>query len=346
MVPVVKVPENRPTEREGVNFARTLFERESCMFQEVPRENDFGKDAYVDVNRDDGVVTGVCAALQIKSGITYRRGDDYAIPIGKHRSAWAGSTVPLMGLVFDPERTLLCWCSITDFMHSARAAESASIPVYRRNVLDRQSLKSDFLTAILRAAGLIGLSPISRVLTSSKRKQQVALYECFALGRHDPGALIALRYVLRTLRGESLQLAINLLSHVTPHPDILWTKHNWLPESVKSAVRAHLTWSPDEVALLMGGVPFELWERGEPGQSLFMLLSMDNDFVAKLEKAVSICMDAGDAETAVSIAVVLAALDPPGAFARTLDAYPALRSESLVGEVLLTIRDHGHVSLF
>ena len=96
----------------------------------------------------------------------------------------------------------------------------------------------------------------------------------------------------------------------------------------------------------MGSVPFELWHRGEPGQCLFMLLSMDCDFAAKLEKAVSICIEAGDAETAVNAALVLAALDPRGAFERTLAAHPGLRSDPLVVEVVLTIRDHGHVSLF
>jgi hypothetical protein len=48
----MKVSKNRPTERKGVNAARSLFEAAGCLFQEVDTRNDFGKDAYVDILRE------------------------------------------------------------------------------------------------------------------------------------------------------------------------------------------------------------------------------------------------------------------------------------------------------
>ncbi len=78
-----KIPPHRSTAKAGVNAARTLFESFNYVFQEVELGNDFGKDAYVDlVNGRE--VTGICIALQIKSGDSFRREEGYAFPIGEH----------------------------------------------------------------------------------------------------------------------------------------------------------------------------------------------------------------------------------------------------------------------
>lgn len=71
----MKVPENRPIAQAGVIAARAFFEAERCVFQEVGLENDFGKDAYVDQTDAERHLTGLCVALQIKSGAKYRRSD-------------------------------------------------------------------------------------------------------------------------------------------------------------------------------------------------------------------------------------------------------------------------------
>ena len=55
----MKRRKNRPTERNAANAARTLFEGCGYVFQEVSQDNDYGKDAYVDlVDGED--ITGLC----------------------------------------------------------------------------------------------------------------------------------------------------------------------------------------------------------------------------------------------------------------------------------------------
>lgn len=44
-----RIPKNRGIEREGVVETQLFFERNGCVFQEVALQNDFGKDAYIDV---------------------------------------------------------------------------------------------------------------------------------------------------------------------------------------------------------------------------------------------------------------------------------------------------------
>jgi hypothetical protein len=93
---------SRITSRDGVNAARTFFEHHGCTFQEIGQQHDFGKDAYIDV-ADDRKITHLCVALQIKSGASYRAAaGDYLIPVDNHADLWRRSTVPVFGIVYDP----------------------------------------------------------------------------------------------------------------------------------------------------------------------------------------------------------------------------------------------------
>ena len=104
----MKLSDERATGRRGINAAQAFFEQNKCVFQEVAQQNDFGKDAYVDLGNDDGIVTCLCAALQIKSGPSYRTtSGNYIVPLDGHADDWRDSTVPVFGLVFDPDEDVL-----------------------------------------------------------------------------------------------------------------------------------------------------------------------------------------------------------------------------------------------
>ncbi len=96
----MKLRKNRVVERVAVNAARTLFEANGCVFQEVDQGNDYGKDAYVDLV-DGEKISGHCIAVQIKGGNKYRRANGYVIPIDDHEEVWRQSPLPVAGIVFD-----------------------------------------------------------------------------------------------------------------------------------------------------------------------------------------------------------------------------------------------------
>src|SRR6516165_6223346 len=130
----MRLRKNRRTERAGVNETRAFFESNDHVFQEVDLGNDYGKDAYVDLV-DGQTVSGLCVALQIKSGASYRRGSGYAIPIENHGEVWRNSSLPIAGIVYDPETNGLYWCDITSFLAAHAKSLPSDIPVSRDNLL-------------------------------------------------------------------------------------------------------------------------------------------------------------------------------------------------------------------
>ncbi|MBW4091487.1 MAG: DUF4365 domain-containing protein [Proteobacteria bacterium] len=131
----VNIPENRRTAREGVNFVQAFFERHGCVFMEVSQQNDFGKDAYVDIG-ERGKLTPLCIAVQIKSGESNRTADgDYFVPVEQHAANWRRSTVPVFGMVYDPADKLARWADLTAYLRAhpdqktgSRATNNLRIP--------------------------------------------------------------------------------------------------------------------------------------------------------------------------------------------------------------------------
>lgn len=289
---------NRTTERAAVNAVQAFFESCNCIFQPVALENDFGKDAYVDMSKDNQV-TGLCVALQIKGGDKYKRSEGYAIPLdAKHAALWRDSTLPVVGIVHDPHKDKLFWCNISQFLTAASGPLPSSIPVSESNELTADSLarfEQDIRTFTATGAG-------GRVLLELVEAPEGAkgplLLDCFAFGRSDPRVLVVLRYLLPSLRDDSLLLAITVLSHVTPHPDIFWHANNWIPEEARQRIRPHLQWTEDEILRLLDDVPWERWQRGSQGQDLYMLLKEDRDIECKMERVAVRALHAGTMDAA------------------------------------------------
>ena len=96
----------RPMERAGVRAVAKIVEDANFTFQEVDRGIDIGKDAYVDLQERSARMAGAMVALQIKSGPCYGRKDDYKVDCtADDRAVWAGSPVPVFGMVYDRMHT-------------------------------------------------------------------------------------------------------------------------------------------------------------------------------------------------------------------------------------------------
>lgn len=263
----------RSVDRQGMLATQTYFESRHHVFQEVAQQNDFGKDAYVDLSQK-GEITPLCIALQVKSGLTYRNADGtYAIPVGNHGAMWRESTIPTFGIVFDPTLEALFWTDLTRTLTRQGDLTRITIPPTQR--LGSQEGDNAFHKAVRLHSMQPGRDLAARLLSADSRVQYDAVGDAWALGRLSTHALITLRRLVSHLDVNPTRYAIWWLSHAAHHPDIFWHSDNWLNEETQHDLRSSYQFSPQEVAHLMRSVDAEEWERGGLGQALYHVLACD-----------------------------------------------------------------------
>jgi hypothetical protein len=107
-----KIPKGRRVGQAAVNALRTMLEEHDHIVQEISGQNDFGEDLYVTFT-DNGEVTSDTIKVQVKGGDKWRRGNGYAVPIGRHVDTWADGNIPVYCVVFDPDTKRLYWANGT-----------------------------------------------------------------------------------------------------------------------------------------------------------------------------------------------------------------------------------------
>ncbi len=343
----VRLSGERITGREGLNAAQAFFERNGCVFQEVAQQNDFGKDGYLDLG-EAGIVTFLCAALQVKSGKSYRTGKgEYFIPVDDHADNWRRSTIPIFGLVYDPDDKLIRWIDLTGYLRAHPNQKGGNVPLSRDSVLDQISLYGKFRAALAEyAAG--GFGAITLNLLSAGPLQTDAVYDAWALGRHDVKYLAIVRRLILDLQPIAIRRAIVLLSHAGSHPDILWTPHNWIPQPIQDRILPFFRWSPEEIAHMISAVDPGDWGRGTLGQCLDVLLYEDPNVVAKLHIAIKLLSKEPDATQAVRAAtlVLTHSRDQRRELSTLLREHPVLMNHEWFQDVSAAVQESGDFSLY
>lgn len=346
-----RVRQTRKAERAAVNAVRSLLEAHDLVFQEVDQSNDYGKDAYVDLTVD-GQLSGQVIALQIKGGSTYVRADGFVIPCDReHASFWLNSSLPVIGIVYDPRSQGLYWENLTRYLREIDHLPT-SIPVPASQMLSRESLHA-FVDEMARYLRSYAGSRWLDLASSDPNRQAGAALDCFAIGRFDSRGLLLLRAVLTRLSGNGFKAGAHLLAHATPHPDIVWTGNNWIPEPIKRQVRSTLIWQPFELRQLLGKLASiddeETWGRGTVGQSLYSLFVEDPGIDGKLEAALSEAIRTWEDEIAYQlffIAVYRSQEEARDYCTELTRRFPRLLEDTRVLEIRAVVEQFGWIDIF
>lgn len=345
----MQVRANRSTERKAVNAARSLFEENNCIFQEVDLGNDYGKDAYVDLTINHRV-TGLCFAVQIKGGKSYKHSNEYRFPLDeKHAEIWKESMLPVIGLVYDEIDGKIRWCNVTRFLNQLTMRMPNYIPINPTNILDKESIFNELKPELEHLSSLTHAHPIAGLVSKNEHDKIGALFDCFALGRHDARNFIVMRHLLKTFEGLSLRVAISILSHFGLHPDIFWTPQNWIPTSVNREMKEHLVWETAEIIHLLSSCEWQEWSRGNLGQSVYVLLVEDPQIETKMEQAALSAIDLGsqkEAAFAFVLSVYWAGEKGKEKFDYLVSLSPKFQTLELVERVGETIEETGYISIF
>jgi hypothetical protein len=258
----------------AVNECRTFFEDNDLIFQEIELRNDIGKDAVLDLARS-GDDAGLTVALQIKGGRKYKRKNGHAIPIDDRlRKIWRNSSIPIFVIVLDPDDMELYWGNLT-MMAKMASGGAGTIPVLPDTRLTPDGLEN-FLETVRHECVVKRGDPLLDLTSKDSSLLQSALFDCLALGRHDPRYFTLVRRYLPFIEDQKcFYMAIFLLAHATDHPNILWHPGNYIPEAVADQIRKSFRWTPSDIAMLLSRLCLPeagMWSYGSIGHTLYMLL--------------------------------------------------------------------------
>jgi hypothetical protein len=96
-----------------------------------------------------------------------------------HADLWRRSTVPVFGIVHDPDDALLRWVDLTGYLRAHPEQSGGSVPVVGRHTLDEMTLRGAFTNAV-RAYAARGTTDLVLNLLSPDPFQTGAVYDAWA----------------------------------------------------------------------------------------------------------------------------------------------------------------------
>ncbi|WP_104044325.1 DUF4365 domain-containing protein [Arthrobacter sp. ZGTC412] len=348
------------SERSGINAVRALLERHDLVVDEVDGRSDYGRDLNVDVTRGSEITGGIIG-VQVKGGKTFFRKGRWFIPATpKDWIYWRSSTVPIIGMVHDPETGAIRWINLSQLARSRvqidgydaspQSDELAEVVV--TEVVDDDHLDR-FLDEVEAYLAATAESAYLLLVEDDDKLRRRGVFNCWTLGRRDPRPLILLRRLLPSMSGESLLVGITVLAHVTHHPDIFWSERNWITPLIKNEVRATLQWSAGELATLVNAVETmddggSEWRRGGVGQSLWSIMVVDPDLCQKLPGAIGICVAAGQLQAALRLVICYQYLadDSVAVVDAMMEEHPRLAEEEMAGYLVEQVHEWGRLDVY
>lgn len=337
-----------------------VLEGAGLVVQPVATENDVGRDAYVDIVQE-GEVTGGIIAVQVKSGRSFFHMGKWVIPGDNGDfTLWCESTVPMFGIVHDPETNALRW---TNLSATARQyiqgpggdpwSKELVVNYYGRKAVvaphsNRLDLDIDaFLTNAASALRVHPGLPVSALLSNDPETVRTGIVDTFAIGRRDPDAFILLAALVSRLPWETQRLAVDALAMATRHPDVFWHRDNWVPSPIKSEVGRRTRWTREDVTTLLGLIDEDGIQRGTFGQHVFHVLELDSELDDRLEEVVLDRLKGSDAHVwAAAILLYRRGEQAGDRLAKWEARDPELFQGGELQVLADLVKEHGWVDLF
>jgi hypothetical protein len=271
----------------GVNYVRTLVEAQNCIFQKIDLENDQGNDAYIEFVRDEQS-TGCLIAAQIKSGASYISEDGSTFFLKSDRSHfeyWAACSLPVVGIVFNPQTQVAAWCNVTAFL-AANPGNIVrgpyTIPIFSSQVLSPQTFSAfteHFLSyqATYRSDQSFGRTLELFSNKSDIRGCQDALWSLFSFHRQRVATWYYLISCLRQFSNHVLLgRIVEQLSLIKGHGDVFWSKTNIIRDDVAEAALSFMEHSlcKEDFITLLGCVHECGFSRGTIGQCVHVIIDV------------------------------------------------------------------------
>ncbi|OEC81020.1 hypothetical protein A9D46_06805 [Photobacterium damselae subsp. damselae] len=141
----MKVKKTSATAKKGVIQVEDVVNDHGSIFRPVHQEDDIGIDGFIELVENEEA-TGKLIAVQVKSGESYvaKSGKNFYVPVDKeHLEYWASYLVPVILVCYSPEKKLLCWEVVNEYIRREKyhgREPIKSIKVEFGNVFDIEAI--------------------------------------------------------------------------------------------------------------------------------------------------------------------------------------------------------------
>jgi hypothetical protein len=285
------------TAKKGVNYVRDIIESSNSIFHEIHQENDYGNDAFVELVEGTNV-RGITVAVQIKSGTSYCSTETCKIPASKqHFEYWKSHTLPVIGVVYDPEEHKGYWVDIKRYITDRTSLPEEGPYTISFKKTEFSSFTAENFELIVKPIYL--KAQVKLPLTTSMRFCSSDDYTEHSLGlavlmNHYAASIEAWELMFSTLRSRTISTLdpsiLYYLAHIPGHPDIHWSPNKLIPLDLKEYLKNIVAdWSIEDVAKILCLLSEdESFERGSLGQNADAVISLIKD---KNDKLISVIED-------------------------------------------------------
>jgi hypothetical protein len=277
--------------KKGVNYVRNIIESSNSIFHEVHQENDYGNDAFVELV-DEEDVKGITIALQIKSGKSFCTKKSCSIPASKqHFEYWKSHSLPVLGIVYDPDENIAYWTNIKHHLGSDRDVINNGPYTVTFNKTEFSRFTTQNFEKIFKPIHL--KQEIKLSLDESLKFSESNDYTEHGLGlsslarRHAKSdvAWVKLLDIFKSRDVGKLDPDIlYYMAHIPGHPDIFWHSGQEIPTSLRKNLRSSIaSMSESDIVKMLSLLDEDdCFERGTLGQSAESIISLIQDKESKL----------------------------------------------------------------
>lgn len=292
----------KKTENEGVLYVAKVINEANSIFNKVDGSNDVGIDGYIEFVEKESL-TGLCVAIQIKSGETYQNHNRSCAIIRadkEHFQYWKAHSLPVAGIVFIPSENTAYWVDITEYLErKEKVIENGpyTIRIPKENTftdLTFPEFYRKFLSykALFNKEWNFGRALKAMADFHSRNERVDAIKSLFYFHRNQKESWYYLVQQFRVEEDLSIQrLLIQNLKHLISHGDIFWHKDNIMDEEVRVHGKALIKkyFGLSEIHKLLQHTDENGISRGSFGQNIYPMIDLITNKIELLKKIILNC---------------------------------------------------------
>ena len=277
----------------GVNYVTDVVDRCDCYFNKIEQENDIGIDGIIEFTQN-GVPTGKCIAVQIKTGKSFiNTKKECIIPIGGHYEYWKNYCMPVYGIVYILDDNIAYWIDIKQYLDENQCnIESGKLNIIKFkmndiNKFDIDSFNKYFKNIVENKLPEISYEESSNLLDSKNVDEvRIAINSLAKKYADKVETWDKLIDVFRkTSNTDLISEIIFYFSYIPGHGD-LWGKLNFSKESRQHARDILNKMNTDELIKMLSVIDENGIQRGTIGQCIEAIISSINNSDKILKKII------------------------------------------------------------